>query len=442
MKPVVWADVTNTVGGTGTTGVQRAAKNLLAPLARGDDRIDLRLVRWCETCGVFLNLDDAELDRFATAAPPPPRRVDTLPQRLRPLARAVADRPIVRRLNQAVRHRGGDDHPIDEHRQRVASITSGTFLDLDAAWHNPLHRSVLLPELTAKGVRTATLFHDLFPIDHPEWSDRGTRTLFPPWADAHLRADDLIVGNSNWTLERALSRRRGLGVSDPSVSGVVHLSGEWIERRAEARTSPDDAPSNAIKPSGSRPARLPPELADHDVDGYAICVSTLEPRKNHAVLLDAFDRWSTDHPRFALVLIGRIGWNTAALVKRIEGHPLLNRRLFWFAHADDHAMRTMLSRATVAAMPSHAEGFGLPVLEALTLGVPVVTTSGGALTEVGGDVPIRLPPDDPGAWAAALVRHHTDPEYLAQRRAEAASASVTLPTWEAARDELAELLSQ
>ena len=54
MRPIVWADVTNTVEGTGTTGVQRAAKNLLAPLAAGDERLELRLVRWCEPCGTFL----------------------------------------------------------------------------------------------------------------------------------------------------------------------------------------------------------------------------------------------------------------------------------------------------------------------------------------------------------------------------------------------------
>ncbi|MCB1029238.1 MAG: glycosyltransferase family 4 protein [Microthrixaceae bacterium] len=438
MKPVVWADVTNTVAGSGTTGVQRAAKNLLAPLASGDDRVDLRLVRWCESCEEFIALDDSETERFSTAAPPPPRRLDSLPQRLRPLARAVADRPALRRLNHAVRHRRSEPHPDEDHARRAVTISSGTFLDLDAAWHNPLDRTTLLPRLTAQGVRTATLFHDLFPIDHPEWSDRGTRALFPPWADAHLREDQLIVGNSDWTLQRALERRRGMGGTDPAVAGVVHLSGEWIDRRAEPR--PGNATTDPAERSSAR--NLPPELAGHDVDGYAICVATLEPRKNHDVLLDAFDRWSAEQPRFALVLVGRIGWNTAPLVKRIEGHPLLNRSLFWFAHADDRSMRTLLARATVAAMPSHSEGFGLPVLEALALGVPVVSTAGGALAEVGGDAPIRLAPDDARAWHSTLLRHHTDADFLAQRRREAARAAATLPTWERARDELADLLSR
>ena len=134
------------------------------------------------------------------------------------------------------------------------------------------------------------------------------------------------------------------------------------------------------------------------MDGYVICVATLEPRKNHALLLDAFDRWSTRSPGLGLVLVGRIGWNTGTLVKRIETHPLLNRQLFWFAHSDDPAMRNMLRLATVAAMPSHTEGFGLPVLEALALGTPVVTTNGGALAEVGDDAPLRLPGDDPATW--------------------------------------------
>ncbi|MBP8957702.1 glycosyltransferase family 4 protein [Candidatus Microthrix sp.] len=434
MRPIVWADVTNTVEGTGTTGVQRAAKNLLAPLAAGDERLELRLVRWCEPCGTFLQLNAAEQERFAAAAPPPTRRVDRLPQRVRPAARRAADHPAIRRLNAAAQAKRQGEHPYAEHRDRSTQIDSGTFLDLDAAWHNPLIRTDLLPDLIDRGVRTATLFHDLFPIEHPDWSDRGTRALFPPWADAHLRSDQLIVGNSDWTLRRALDRRRSLGVTDPEVAGVVHLSGEW---QAVEVASP-----GAASPAAASPSPLPPELEGLPLDGYVICVATLEPRKNHALLLDAFDRWSTRSPGLGLVLVGRIGWNTGTLVKRIETHPLLNRQLFWFAHSDDPAMRNMLRLATVAAMPSHTEGFGLPVLEALALGTPVVTTNGGALAEVGDDAPLRLPGDDPATWAEALVRHLDDPHYLARRREEARAAALTLPTWEDARDELADLLTR
>ena len=160
------------------------------------------------------------------------------------------------------------------------------------------------------------------------------------------------------------------------------------------------------------------------------------------MLLDAFDLWSQRTPGLGLVFVGRIGWNTEALVRRIERHPLLGSQLFWFAHADDETMRTLLGGATVAAMPSHAEGFGLPVLEALALGVPVVTTNGGALGEVGGDVPLRLAADDSEAWADALVRHLADEDYLRTRRAEARRAAGALPTWSAARDELVELLTR
>ncbi|MEZ5382060.1 MAG: glycosyltransferase [Microthrixaceae bacterium] len=430
--PTVWADVTNTVEGSGTTGVQRAAKNLLAPLAMGDPRVDVRLVRWCEACQAFLALDETEQRRFREAAPPPERRVDRLPQRLRPAGRRLADRPALRRLNRAARRGRRTPHPTDEHSRRRVDLDGGTFLDLDASWHNRTDRNRLLPTLNARGVRTAALFHDLFPIDHPEWSDGGTRTLFPPWADAHLRHDDLMIGNSAWTLARALDRRRSLGVDAPAVSGVVHLSGEWIDRRSEER-----APSSGASPTQA----LPEQLRGTDLRAYAVCVATLEPRKNHAVLLDALDRWADMHPELGLVLIGRIGWNTDELVRRIEGHPLLGRQLFWFAHADDDAMRSLLGRATVAAMPSLAEGFGLPVMEALSLGVPVVTTGGGALAEVGGDTPVRLPPDDAAAWADVLVRHATDADYLAARRAAAEEAARHLPTWAEARDELVDLLT-
>ena len=243
------------------------------------------------------------------------------------------------------------------------------------------------------------------------------------------------MGNSDWTLQRALDRRRSLGVSDPGVVGVVHLSGD-----------DDDRPERGV-PHQAAAQSSGPGLTDMgfdraDIDAYVICVSTLEPRKNHQVLLDAFDLWAQQAPRLGLVLVGRIGWNTEALVQRIEGHPLLGSRLFWFAHADDPTMRSLLEGAAVAAMPSHAEGFGLPVLEALALGVPVITTDGGALAEVGGDVPLRLAADDARAWADAVVRHVSDEDYQAQRRAEARQAARGLPTWDEAREELVELLTR
>ena len=280
--PIVWADVTNTIESSGTTGVQRAAKNLLGPLA-DDARLDLRPIRWCPPCNSFLELDEAERQRFNVAVPPPSRRVDRLPLRIRPVARRLADRPLLRRLNQALRNRRQEPHPFQAHAARAVTITDGTFLDLDAAWHNPLDRRDLLPRLSAAGVRTATLFHDLFPIDHPQWSDRGTQALFPPWADAHLRCDDVIVGNSAWTLQRALDRRRQLGVADPEVSGVVHLSGDG-DGRADGSPALSGDPSH----QGTLPG-LPPQLEDSAVERYVVCVSTLEPRKNHEVLLDAFE---------------------------------------------------------------------------------------------------------------------------------------------------------
>ena len=155
LRPIVWADVTNTVASSGTTGVQRASKNLLAPLADRDPRLDLRLIRWCPECAAFLRLDDDERRRFSDDAPPPDRRVDRLPQLIRSVARRVADRPLLRRLNEAMRRRRRPPHPVDAHAGLTVRIDDGTFLDLDAAWHNPLDRRDLLPALSAAGVRAS-----------------------------------------------------------------------------------------------------------------------------------------------------------------------------------------------------------------------------------------------------------------------------------------------
>ena len=74
--------------------------------------------------------------------------------------------------------------------------------------------------------------------------------------------------------------------------------------------------------------------------------------------------------------------------------------------------------------------------------MPVVTTDGGALAEVGGEVPLRVAADDARAWADAMVRHGTDEDYLSRRRADARQAADGLPTWDQAREELVELLTR
>ncbi len=142
-------------------------------------------------------------------------------------------------------------------------------------------------------------------------------------------------------------------------------------------------------------------------DTYLLSVGTIEVRKNQGMLIAAIaDEAARDFP--PLVLVGRDGGRAAITLRAARERGVANRvrLLHNVAPAD---LPAVLHGAAVLLYPSRAEGFGMPIVEALTAGVPVVAASGGHLDDAGGDAAIYQPPDQPAAWAAAIgsVLHDT-----------------------------------
>lgn len=136
-------------------------------------------------------------------------------------------------------------------------------------------------------------------------------------------------------------------------------------------------------------------------DRYVLAVGTVEPRKDLPGLVDAFDLLAASDASLRLVIAGPDGWGARALDERLARSPHRHRvvRLGWVSDADRSAL---LRGAAVLAYPSRYEGFGLPPLEAMSVGTPVVATSVGPLPEVLGDAATLVPPSDPAALAAAI----------------------------------------
>jgi alpha-1,2-rhamnosyltransferase len=116
-----------------------------------------------------------------------------------------------------------------------------------------------------------------------------------------------------------------------------------------------------------------------------LVVGTIEPRKNHSYLLDAFELAWRRHPRIRLCLAGAIGWNCDSVVERIRRHPRFGRSLFLFDDLSDAELQYAYRHAQALIMPSIAEGFGLPIVEALHLGLPVLASDTPIHREVGRD---------------------------------------------------------
>jgi glycosyltransferase involved in cell wall biosynthesis len=136
-------------------------------------------------------------------------------------------------------------------------------------------------------------------------------------------------------------------------------------------------------------------------DRYVLALGTVEPRKDLPTLVRAFDRLADDDPELRLVIAGPDGWGADALAAVVAASPYRDRvtRLGW---VDDEQRAALVRGAAVFAYPSRYEGFGLPPLEAMAAGTPVVATTAGSLPEVLGDAAELVPVDDPDALAVAI----------------------------------------
>ena len=151
-------------------------------------------------------------------------------------------------------------------------------------------------------------------------------------------------------------------------------------------------------------AEILPTLSRYHLSpGYLLYVGTIEPRKNLARLIEACERLAhrLGRPPAPLVLVGAPGWKTQEIYRRIERSPLRSAIVLTGA-VDEQDLPQLYNGASVFVYPSLYEGFGLPVLEAMACGIPVVTSNVSSLPEVIGDAGLAVNPEDPEALAGAL----------------------------------------
>lgn len=249
--------------------------------------------------------------------------------------------------------------------------------------------------------------HDLFPLSRPEWfTRRGVRLMAPALMRIRDRADAVVVPSRS--------------VADDCLAHGF------------------DPDRLHVVPWGSRPVRLPADGAEsvrrrHGLVGpYVLFVGTVEPRKGLPVLTDALARLG--RPELTLVVAGPAGWGPA-LDGELGTVPGPVVRTGYLSDADLAALR---AGASVCCLPSFAEGFGLPALEALAAGTPVVTTARTALAEVVGDAAVLVPAGRPDRLADALRRVLDDEDLAAALRAAGPERAATF-SWERTAESTAEI---
>lgn len=232
---------------------------------------------------------------------------------------------------------------------------------------------LLIPARHAAQVIT---IHDLDFLHHPARAEAEMRRDFPRLARDHAHRADHVVVSSHYAAREVVTH---LELAPDKISVCSPGAPEWAHAIARER------------PAG--------------VEGDAILfVGTVEPRKNIRVLLDAYARLRQrrgDAP--PLLLVGRARESAATELRRLEGAPFAGH-VKLLGYVSDERRRELYRSARMLVLPSLEEGFGLPVLEAMASGVPVVVSDRGALPEVAGDAAHPVAASDAGGFADEMER--------------------------------------
>lgn len=266
--------------------------------------------------------------------------------------------------------------------------------------HTGLDAPGLAGWLTAQGWKPVFLVHDLIPITHPAFCRPGESDRHRLRMAAVLDSAAGVIANSAATRD-ALAKLAGQLGRAPPPSLVA-----WL--------GVNEPVAPASLPAPQRPV--------------FVMIGTIEGRKNHAVILDLWERLIAELGDRApqLVLIGQRGWQAAEIFARLDA-PVFQGHVIELGRCDDATMLAWLDHARALLMPSFIEGFGIPVIEALQRGIPVIASDQPVFREIAGEIPLYLPPCDGPAWEAAVRAYCGDaPD---RSRQLAAMATFRVPSW-------------
>ncbi|MEM4301926.1 MAG: glycosyltransferase family 1 protein, partial [Candidatus Caldarchaeum sp.] len=236
----------------------------------------------------------------------------------------------------------------------------------------------LLPRFSR--IRTVFTLHDLIFLFHPETHKPLNRWFLTLLMPRFLRAADAVIAVSECTKRDAV---RAYGIPEEKITVIYE------------GVSPRFRPAN---PEAVQAVRAKYGLPEH----FILYVGTIEPRKNLVALLEAYAAILTRNTQHAirLVVVGKKGWLYEGFFRRLRELDL-EERVHFTGYVPDEDLPALYSAADLFVFPSLYEGFGLPVLEAMACGVPVVCSNTSSLPEVAGDAALLVNPTDVQALAAA-----------------------------------------
>jgi glycosyltransferase involved in cell wall biosynthesis len=261
---------------------------------------------------------------------------------------------------------------------------------------------LLIPARDAAQVVT---IHDLYFLSNPEATRAEIRRDYSELARAHARRADAVVTSSAYTRDALLA----VFELDPARVHLVRPGAPTWRQLGHAPHAPRD--------------------------GYVLFIGTLDARKNLGVVLDAYEHLAAHGRRVPrLMVAGGAGPGGEAWLERLKSGPL-STLADYRGYVPEPEREALFLGARAVVLPSWDEGFGLPALEAMTAGIPVVVSNRGALPEVVGEAGILVDPTEPQAWAEAIGRLAQD-DVWADERGAAGLERARAFRWDDAADAL------
>ena len=275
----------------------------------------------------------------------------------------------------------------------------------DATWMIPRWKPAVMKARDA-GAFVVPLVHDLLPLTHPQFFAPLFSAQFERWLVDMIPLADLLVCNSHATADALHEYASNAGLASRlGPVGIVPLGAELPRASSDPRSQVIAAFNRSPRP--------------------VLMVGTIEPRKNHALVLDAFEQcWSAGRET-PLVVIGRRGWQCESTLRRFDRLTAAGRPFTHIAEATDADLDHAYRHARCLLFPSIAEGFGLPIVEAMAHGLPVIASDIPVHREVGGRLATYIPFDDATHLASLLQALESGSIALATPE----PGSIRLSTW-------------
>ena len=290
MKPI-YIDITNIPELDHYTGISRVVTELIQRLLA--DRMPLCLLSYSVPKGAYRIVDN---DRFLLGA------------------RGLLDKQACY---------------TDEYLAISDFAEGATFLDINSAWHTLPNRSYLLPQLKNKQIRIFVQIYDLIPIRYPQYMAGQTLLRFMEYLTAHLTYADAVLVNTHAVEQDVRQLFSELALPEKPIH-IIPLGADFT------------APENQQKGNDAADAELLQRLSGRR---YLLTVGTVEPRKNHKVLIDAYEKRLADMG-YDLVIVGRVGWEMEGLVSRIKSNRHFGNGLYLLSGINDATLDALIAAVT------------------------------------------------------------------------------------------------